>query len=292
MNVFELADALRELPGATVREEEPLSRHLPYRIGGPTHLWVEVVDVATLKEALKRARAHKVPWRVHWPFEEWLVRDGGIAGLVIRPGHAFEDWRVEDGGLVLGGACLLASVALRADLFDRSLLGRWPGTPGAIFARKEQRLFTDLITRVRWLQGRSIEEARLAPGEDPPELSETAVLLDVVVPLGPRPPRRVRHPSPPPPGTLFADPLQDDKIVPSRRVLESAGVIGARLRGWRLTPAEPGTLVHIGGSTCSDALLFTQGTKARAEKSRGVELHSRIPLIGQDPPAPRQKVRP
>ena len=41
---------------------------------------------------------------VHWPFGDWLVRDGGLRGTVIRLGHAFEAVALEEDTVTIGAA--------------------------------------------------------------------------------------------------------------------------------------------------------------------------------------------
>ncbi len=40
--------SFREVCGASVRFDEPLSRHTSFRIGGPADVWVEVSDAAEI----------------------------------------------------------------------------------------------------------------------------------------------------------------------------------------------------------------------------------------------------
>ncbi|MEY3213019.1 MAG: hypothetical protein RIT28_3500, partial [Pseudomonadota bacterium] len=37
-----LAERLRSVPGLMVREDEPMSRHCTWRVGGPAALWVVI----------------------------------------------------------------------------------------------------------------------------------------------------------------------------------------------------------------------------------------------------------
>ena len=90
MPAAELKEALIGADGITVRAEEPLAHHLPLRIGGPVELWINVHDEDALVRATKAARANNSVWRVHWPFQDWLVRDGGLKGAVLRLGRGFE----------------------------------------------------------------------------------------------------------------------------------------------------------------------------------------------------------
>ena len=62
------------------REEEPIARHLPLRASpGSFERWREVPDEPALLEALREARATKLPVRVLHPFSDTLPPEGGCA---------------------------------------------------------------------------------------------------------------------------------------------------------------------------------------------------------------------
>ncbi len=283
-----LAAELRAVPGVIARPDEPAARHLPLRCGGPVDLWVVAPDPEALGAVLAAARRHRVKWRVHWPFEDWLVRDGGIAGMVVRPGRGFEGLeRLDDGGLRLGAAPPWGALAALGEGWW-SELARWPGCPGGMLAGPERRWLRGLLRQLRWRRGRRVETVRPPDGEVP-EPPATAVLLDVD--LGPSlraAPSRHRR-GPPPPGTAFADP--EGVRDPAEAWLARAGLLGSRLRAWVLSEAEPGVLVNRGGGRTADALMLLRGAAERVERTRGVTLTLALPVVGRRE-APRRPAPP
>lgn len=258
---FEAARRLACVPGVVVRMEEPMARHLPHRVGGPVELWVLVPRPDDLGPVLAALRKERVPWRVHWPFEEWLVRDGGLYGAVIRPGRGFEGIAPVDEGLRVGAATPWAALTAYSGF---EALARWPGTVGGTLARDRAAL-RGLVRQVRWWKGRRVEAVPVC-GEVP-ELPGTAVPIDViVVPRGRVRPR-------PAPGVLFEGQSGDRATE-----LDRAGLGEARLRAWRLAPG--GAMVNLGGGTCADLLALAQGVGDRVERLRGARLRLHPPILG------------
>ncbi len=256
-----------------------MARHTPLRIGGPADLWVTVEDHDALVATLAAARKAKVSWRLHWPFADWLVRDGGVRGLILRLGAGFEGVRAE-GELVWVGAASLWSALAGANVSPAlAALSRWPGSVGGLLCGEDRERLGGLVAGMRWLRGRKVEAVEVAPGEPLPEIPGTAVLLEValrpeiVVPKGRRRPRLL---PPPPAGALFR--TADGQ--PADAVIGRAGLGGSRLRSWRLTPT--GGLVQLGGGSCKDVLLLAQGLQERVERERGVALQTRLPIVGSD----------
>lgn len=298
------AAVLRELadsPGLRLLPDEPMDRHLPLRCGGPADLWVEARDLEALRAAWRAARRHGMTTHLCWPLQELLVRDGGVRGMVIRPGPGFEGVDPLPPTEALGarirlGAAAPWSAALRhAPALEPGpalVVGTWPGCPGALFEQGPHEALEGVVAAYEWARGREQERVELSAGAQPAPLPKGAALLAVEVPLAwPGGSRRLRHRvRPPPTGTLFAE-----DGLPNAPQLHAAGLLGARLRSWRLSIVEPGTLVHLGGGDCSSALLFARGVAEHALKARGVRLETRIPVLGVDggrrprPPTPRPR---
>lgn len=67
-----------------VFENEPLSKHTYFRIGGPAKLFFEAKSVEDLKLALTSAHDYKIPFVVIGAGANVLVSDRGYEGLVIK----------------------------------------------------------------------------------------------------------------------------------------------------------------------------------------------------------------
>jgi UDP-N-acetylmuramate dehydrogenase len=277
MPVAELVAALGQVPGISIRIEEPLKRHLPLRVGGPVQVWAEARDTEALIAALRSARAQNVSWRVHWPFADWLVRDGGLAGAVFRLGMHFEAVSIDDDGVHLGTAALWAALpsALTGPLWDE--MRTWPGSVGGWLEQGIDEALADCCTAFTVLQGGRVQTIDIDPTAGWPVLNKTAIPLRIT--LMRVPPTGLELLPPPPPGALFGE-VEDS--TPGRE-LERAGITGTRLRRWRLASREPGSLVHLGGGSCKDVLMLVNGVRHRVQKLRGAKLEIRMPVLGNEP---------
>lgn len=280
-----MIDALHEelstYPGVSVRRHEPLARHTPLRVGGPAELWAVVETAEALASTLGAARRNKVHWRVCWPMGDWLVRDGGVKGLVLRPGRAFEGVHRADDRVWLGAAALWSHLSGVDAGPTLAAMARWPGSVGGLLDRPDRDRLVGMVAALRWTNGRKVEEVEVVPGEPIPDVPKTSVLVAVALRLAPdmgKLRRRFSTDAPPAAGALLA--ASDG--LPVADVLQATGLLGTRLRHWRLSAVEPGTLVHLGGGTCKDVLLLANGLIERAQRERGVALNTRLPVLGTD----------
>ncbi len=68
----------------TIKENEPLSKHTNFRIGGPARWYVEARSEAELLEAIQFANKQEVPIHVLGGGSNTLASDEGFAGVVIQ----------------------------------------------------------------------------------------------------------------------------------------------------------------------------------------------------------------
>ena len=277
MAAADLIERIANENGLLVRPEEPLAQHVPLRVGGPAELWVEADNEDALIRLISHARSAGGRWRIHSPFSDWLVRDGGLKGTVIRLGQAFEHIHVTEETITLGAAALWSGIPASLEGGLWNAIRRWPGSVGGLFDQGEANELTGLATHIEVLRGGRIQTMQWPAEGPPPAIGESSILIRVHLrrALGARQWRK----GPINAGALFEDP-KDSKAA---KELHRAGVLGTRLRRWRLSPTEPGTVVHLGGGTFKDLQLLVKGLRMRVEKTRGLTLETRIPVLGNEP---------
>jgi UDP-N-acetylmuramate dehydrogenase len=123
-------DDFREI----ITASEPLAPHTWFRLGGPAQVLARPRTVDQLVGLLRRCRDGEVPWKILAGGSNVLVRDQGVAGLVIHlESPAFADIRVEGRQIEAGAAVpltALISQTARAGLAGLETLTGIPGTVG------------------------------------------------------------------------------------------------------------------------------------------------------------------
>lgn len=287
-----LAEALEAVPGVSVREREPMSRHTPLRVGGPADLFAVVRDISALKEVRRMARKDRTRMMLHWPHQDVVVKDGGVRGLVVRPGSGFETLAHPAADLItLGGATPFAALEGLGPGWWSGLTS-WPGTPGGVFHGGEQEHLTGMVSQVRWLRGRSIESHDIALADPLPTMPDTAVLVDITLRPGLLASRALGRVGPAPSGLLFSDPpVARGGGRSAGEILDDARLTGTRLREWRLAPEAPGRVINLGGGTARDLIMLAKGVSARCEQLLGLPLELRLPVVGEAPARLRRPLR-
>lgn len=274
----ELQRALAGLEGVWLRRAEPLARHNTLRVGGPADLWCVVDAPERLPAVWAAASKAGVPTSIDYPLADRLIKAGGIGGLVIRPGLGFEGMRMlegEDGPRLELGACTpFARAAVLGGTW--AALGTWPGTPGAWLGGPRWSALADFADSILIQRGKTVTELPWHEGEPPPEPGPRGVLRAIRL----RAPLSLRlHRPPPPTGTLFSPmPKVPGGVL---GLLRGAGVLGSRLRAWRLE--HNGALSQQGGGTTDDLLMFAKAIRARVHAVHGLEPEPFAPVVGRNP---------
>lgn len=114
-----------------MKEHEPMSKHLTFRIGGEARFFVEAKNSDELKEALAFAREKSLSWFVLGGGSNTLCADKGYDGVVIQ--MANRGVAIDGDRLIAGAGAISVAVARMAG--DAGLSGlEWmvslPGTIG------------------------------------------------------------------------------------------------------------------------------------------------------------------
>jgi UDP-N-acetylmuramate dehydrogenase len=163
-----LADTLPALRGR-VQRDAILAPSTWFRVGGPAEVLVRPADVDDLCTLLRDMPLH-VPVTIIGAASNLIVRDGGIAGVVIRLARGFGDIVIEGDGIVAGAAALDAVVAEHAAaacLSGLEFLSGIPGAVGGAVAMNAGAYGSDVAACLDWAEivTRQGELLRLSAGE-------------------------------------------------------------------------------------------------------------------------------
>ena len=261
-------DKLNEVDGIIAKSHHPVHPHLPMRVGGPADCWVRCSTLTALRESLPLIR--RKTWRIHWPFQDWLVRDGGVQGCVLRLEGEFETvWRTRE-YIELGSAALWSSTT-GLGLSSRELQS-WAGSVGSLLCGDEIKHLRGFNFEIDWLRGQTIETVNISSKQSI-ELPKTAIPIKIRI-FGQRKSRKGK-----PHGSGYAFLL--DKSKEPRSILEELQLHSVRLRDWKISQNDPNRIVHTGHGNFEDVVLLQKALNQRIKQIRNTSLQFRIPVIGR-----------
>ena len=117
-----------------VRRDEPLAMHTWFQLGGPAEYFAEPEDADQLIALVERCAEEEIRVRLLGGGSNILVRDEGVAGMVVRmDAPAFNKIRVEGQSVIAGGGATLGhliTTAVHRGLAGLEILIGIPGTLG------------------------------------------------------------------------------------------------------------------------------------------------------------------
>ena len=124
-------DGLCELVEDT-RRDEPMSRHVTFRTGGPADYFAAPASVRELRAVITLCREAEKPYFILGNGSNLLVSDKGYRGVVIQVGRALGRVQTAGSFLFAGAGATLASIAARALEAGLTGLEFAAGIPGTV----------------------------------------------------------------------------------------------------------------------------------------------------------------
>lgn len=103
-----------------ILEEEPMSKHTTFRIGGNADMFVSP-KISQVADIVKLAKEYEVPVTIIGNGSNLLVGDKGVRGLVISFGKDAEEIQADGSCMIVSAGALLSKIA--AEAAKRSLTG-------------------------------------------------------------------------------------------------------------------------------------------------------------------------
>lgn len=138
MNKSEIIFNLAEILGCEARQNEPMSKHTSFKIGGNADAYIKVNNLSKLSTILKECKDSDVDYMILGNGSNVLVSDEGIRGAVIRLDGDFRKITLVDDTTIFCGAgatlAYLCKFALNCGLTGLEFAWGIPGTVGgAVF---------------------------------------------------------------------------------------------------------------------------------------------------------------
>jgi UDP-N-acetylmuramate dehydrogenase len=286
-------------------------------VGGPADWLFQPADEADLA-AFLRDLPPEVPVFPMGMGSNLIVRDGGIRGVVIRLGREFNAIEIEGDSVTAGAACLDAQVARKAAEagVDLTFLRTIPGSVGGAVRMnagcygtyvadvlQEIRIVTregEVLTlpaaalNLRYRQSDLPEGAVITAATFRGRLGEptdlTRKMAEQVARRDASQPTKDRSA-----GSTFRNPsgfsspgrADDRHDLKAWKLIEDAGMRGARRGGAQMSEMHANFLINAGGATAADLERLGEEVRKRVFQATGITLEWEIMRVGE--PAAEQQ---
>jgi len=286
-----------------VQEGAALAPFTWFRVGGPAEVLISPADPQDLQRLLA-SLPPMVPVHVIGAASNLIVRDGGIAGVVLRLGRGFGGVKLEPNGLLVGAAVVGANVAKHAasaGLAGLEFLSGIPGTIGGAIAMNAGAYGSDTASVLDWAEivtrdGRlqRLPAAALGFAYRQSALPEGAVVVRARLHAVPGDAAaiarriaeiRARREATQPVrartgGSTFRNPLPHHSSLKAWELISAAGCRGLRLGGAQVSELHCNFLINTGNATAWDLETLGEEVQRRVRAASGVELEWEIRRIG------------
>lgn len=294
-------DLRGRLPEVELLENEPMSRHTTFRIGGPARWMFCPRTAAEASAVLALCHSEGISPFFLGNGSNLLVSDAGYPGVVLATARLARDLTVEDDTAIYAGSgVLLSQLANFAAENGLSGLEFASGIPGSVGGAVRMNAgayggeMSQVLERVDYLDeagtAHSLSAAdcgfsyrrsvfcknpwlitgarfRLRPGETLKIRGDMAELN-----------RRRREKQPleyPSAGSTFKRPQEHFAAA----LIEECGLKGFQVGGAQVSEKHSGFVVNLGGATCADVLALMDRVKERVLDKTGVLLEPEVEIL-------------
>ena len=300
---LEVIDKLRrELddPETVCRLYEPMRRHTTMKVGGAAQFWVEPSSIESFSRALRFFKSAEIPVMTMGRGSNLIVRDGGIAGAVIRPGKGeFEDICVSGdtitagagvrfkrisnvarshgvGGFEwmegipgnVGGGLRMNAGALGCQTFDQVVSVRYVDPDGGIHEKNSREFEVQYRNVPELIENFAVSAVFRGT---PSSKEEIESKLEESINK-----RRMTQPVAACAGCIFKNP---DSIT-AGRLIEELSLEPGRVGAAMISDIHNNFIVNEGGAEAEDVLALIEMIKLKAREERGIELETEVQVIG------------
>ena len=281
-----------------VLQDEPLAMYTWFQLGGPARYFAEPEDLDALVALLVRCRDEGIPVRVLGRGSNLLIRDEGVAGLVLRlSAEAFRGIAVDGNRVTAGGGAPLGRVVTTSVHEGLAGLEELVGIPGTLGGAIHGNAGTQGSTIGQWvtklvtvsdqgevsqrgqdeltfdyresgLEDVIITGAELELEEDDPKLLSKRMQKHWIV-------RKSRQPlSASSAGCVFRNP----RAMSAGELIDQSGLKNARIGGARVSDRHANFIVAEPEATSQDVLRLIDLVRDQVVKRTGVELELEIEI--------------
>lgn len=304
MNKEYIYESLLNIVGQeNVKLDEPMKKHISFRVGGPADILVKPTSETQLSDIMVLIKKEKIPYLIIGNGSNLLVKDGGIRGVVIEISNNFNNFDIKGTNVKIQSGALLSVVGkavLREELKGFEFAAGIPGTLGGAIAMNAGAYggeMKDIVKSVKLMDtdGNIFEftNEQMEFEYRKSILSRTDyIVLGVEIELQKGnydeikstmmefTQRRVsKQPlSLPSAGSTFKRP----KGHFAGQLIEECGLRGLTLRGAQVSEKHCGFVVNLGNTTAKDLLELMYVVKSTVNAKFGIMLEEEVRILGED----------
>lgn len=294
-------DALKKLlarDGIPFAENEPMSRHTTFKIGGPARIFIMPGDTDSLVRAVSACREVGAQPRIIGNGSNLLVDDAGIDAPVISTVSVSEPVALEDGLLIASAGESMMSLCSRAQELGLSGLEFAYGIPGSVGGAVYMNAgayggeIKDVLTKAWAVNTESGELTEINSQEinfsyrHSIFMEKPYVIIKAGFSLasgdkdeikakmsGLMSQRKTKQPLDwPSAGSTFKRP----QGAYAAALIDECGLKGFRVGGAAISEKHAGFVINAGGASCADVIKLMESVRETVLKQTGFELEPEI----------------
>lgn len=286
-----------------VKLDEPMKKHISFRVGGPADILVKPRTEEQIKEVISFVKKENIPYIVKGNGSNLLVKDGGIRGIVIEISDNFNSYEIEGKKIKAQSGALLSIIgraALKQNLKGFEFAAGIPGTIGGALAMNAGAYggeMKDIVKSVRLMDTEgnifdfTNEEMQFEYRKSILSKSDYIVLSseieleegsyeEIKGKMDDFTNRRVtKQPlNLPSAGSTFKRP----EGYFAGKLIDDSGLRGLTLRGAQVSDKHCGFVVNLGEAQAKDILDLMYVVKSTVKNKFGVTLEEEVKILGED----------
>lgn len=299
MNIIE---DLRALTGDNnVIENEPMSKHTTFRIGGKADVFVTPDSDKSLLDCVNYVMNNNIPYYIVGNGSNLLVRDNGFRGVIIQLYKGFSDILVKNDVIVAKAGALLSAVArtaLNNSLTGMECLSGIPGTIGGAICMNAGAYggeIKDIVVETKVINKGRFETISNKESEfgyrKSRIMAENMIVTETVIKLEKgnkeeieakmkelMSQRNLKQPVElPSAGSTFKRP----EGYFAAKLIDDCGLRGFSVGKAQVSPKHCGFVVNNGGSTAKEVIELMDKVSQTVYEKFGVKLEPEVRIIGE-----------
>lgn len=299
MNIVD--DLIKIVGSENVLQNEPMSKHTTFRIGGNADVFVTPNTTESLEAIISYVTNNNIPYYVIGNGSNLLVKDNGFRGVIIQLYKKFANIVVNDNVITAQAGALLSTVAktaLNNSLTGMECLSGIPGTIGGAVCMNAGAYggeMKDIVVKTKVIHNGKIETISNNDSDfgyrKSKIMSENMIVVETVLSLKKGNKEEIQSKMSelltqrnskqpvelPSAGSTFKRP----EGYFAAKLIDDSGLRGYSVGKAQVSPKHCGFVVNNGGATAKDVLTLMHNVSSVVEDNFGVKLEPEVRIIGE-----------